>query len=76
MLPVAMTEEQFKSLIKLAILELMNEHRDLFRELVREALHESDTSPTDDTSRDEADVRSAEEAAKREEILKLIGTTI
>ena len=71
-----MTEEQFKSLIKLAILELMNEHRDLFREVLREALHDPDMSPTEDTSHVGADVRSAEDAAKREEILKLIGTTI
>lgn len=71
-----MTEEQFKSLIKLAILELMNEHRDLFREVLREALRDPDMSPTEDTSHVGAEARSAEDAAKREEILKLIGTTI
>ncbi len=71
-----MTEEQFKSLIKLAILELMNEHRDLFREVLREALRDLDVSPTEDTSRVGEDARSAADAAKREEILKLIGTTI
>lgn len=71
-----MTEEQFKSLIKLAILELMNEHRDLFRELLRDALRDLEMSPDEDTPRAGADARSAEDAAKREEILKLIGTTI
>jgi|MudIll2142460700_1097286.scaffolds.fasta_scaffold186932_2 Asp-tRNA(Asn)/Glu-tRNA(Gln) amidotransferase C subunit len=71
-----MTEEQFKSLIKLAILELMEEHRDLFRELVREALRESGTRPAADAEPADEGVRRAEEAAKREEILKLIGTTI
>jgi Asp-tRNA(Asn)/Glu-tRNA(Gln) amidotransferase C subunit len=74
--PVAMTEEQFKSLIKLAILELMNEHRDLFRELLRDALRDLEMSPDEDTPHAEADARSVEDAAKREEILKLIGTTI
>lgn len=71
-----MTEEQFKSLIKLAILELMNEHRDLFRELLRDALRDLEMSPDEDMPRAGVDARSAEDAAKREEILKLIGTTI
>lgn len=74
-----MTEEQLKSLIKLAILELMNEHRDLFRELLREALREEggDRGKAAGTApRDADDAQRADDAAKREEILKLIGTTI
>ncbi|MEO8037270.1 MAG: hypothetical protein ABI794_00795 [Betaproteobacteria bacterium] len=64
-----MTEEQLKSLIKLAILELMDEHRDLFRELLREALR-------DTGERSVADPQHVEEEAKRAEILKLLGSTI
>lgn len=74
-----MTEEQLKSLIKLAILELMNEHRDLFRELLREALRDEggDRAKAVGTApRDADEAQRAEDAAKREEILKLIGTTI
>ena len=69
--PVVMTEQQLKSLIKAAILELLEERRDLFRDLLREALLDEAgvTRPVEDGER-------AEEAAKREEILKLIGTTI
>jgi hypothetical protein len=66
-----MTEEQLKSLIKAAILELLEERRDLFRDLLREALLEEAG-----VTRSVADGERAEEAAKREEILKLIGTTI
>jgi hypothetical protein len=69
--PVVMTEQQLKSLIKAAILELLEERRDLFRDLLREALLDEAgaTHPV-------ADGERADEAAKREEILKLIGTTI
>ncbi len=71
-----MTEEQLKSLIKLAILELMNEHRDLFRELLREALRDQGPEAADAAPQGDDDAQRAEDAAKREEILKLIGTTI
>ena len=66
-----MTEEQLKSLIKASILELMEERRDLFRDLLREALLEEAG-----VTRSVEDGERAEEAAKREELLKLIGTTI
>lgn len=71
-----MTEEQLKSLIKLAILELMNEHRDLFRELLREALRDQGPEAAGAAPQGHDDAQRAEDAAKREEILKLIGTTI
>jgi hypothetical protein len=71
-----MTEEQFKSLIKLAILELMNEHRDLFREVLRDALRDLETQESNSVPRASDDAQRAEDAAKREEILNLLGTTI
>lgn len=71
-----MTEEQLKSLIKLAILELMNEHRDVFVELLREALRDPGRPPVAGAQDAEDEAQRIEEAAKREEILKLIGTTI
>lgn len=66
-----MTEQQLKSLIKAAILELLEERRDLFRDLLREALLDEAGA-----TRSVEDGERAEQAAKREEILKLIGTTI
>lgn len=71
-----MTEEQFKSLIKLAMLELMNEHRDLLRELLRDALRDLDGTGPVDAGHTGDDAQRAAEAAKREEILNLLGTTI
>lgn len=75
-----MTEEQFKSLIKLAILELMNEHRDLLRELLREllrdALRDLDARGPADAMQAGDEAQRAIDAAKREEILSLLGTTI
>jgi len=71
-----MTEEQFKSLIKLAMLELMNEHRDLFLELLREALRDEGAAAAGTAPQGDDDAQRADDAAKREEILKLIGTTI
>jgi hypothetical protein len=71
-----MTEEQFKSLIKLAILELMNEHRDLFREMLRDALRELETHAPGPAPQPGDDAQRAEDAAKREQILNLLGTTI
>lgn len=71
-----MTEEQFKSLIKLAILELMNEHRDLLRELLRDALRDLDARGPADAMQAGDEAQRAIDAAKREEILSLLGTTI
>lgn len=71
-----MTEEQFKSLIKLAILELMNEHRDLFREMLRDALRDLEAQVPSPAAQASDDTQRAEDAAKREEILNLLGTTI
>lgn len=71
-----MTEEQFKSLIKLAILELMNEHRDLLRELLRDALRDLDARGPVDAMQAGDEAQRAIDAAKREEILSLLGTTI
>ncbi|MBX9963141.1 MAG: hypothetical protein K2Y35_08810 [Burkholderiales bacterium] len=71
-----MTEEQFKSLIKLAILELMNEHRDLFRELLRDALRDIEAGASSPAPQAGDAAQRTEDAAKREEILNLLGTTI